>query len=102
MQALNVILQKFNYKSIFQTIDSFNCRAIYFQLLQKCENIVICKNVSFVSFINFIRADSKIGKNINIIQFFHDKFSHMHIIYQTNKTDIAKRKTQLLNKVEHN
>ena len=56
-QTLNAILIKSNYQEIRQKIDFFFRRVAYFQLLQRCENVVIREKTSFVSFIDFMMSD---------------------------------------------
>ena len=59
-QTLNAILIKSNYQKIRQKIDLFFRRVAYFQLLQRCENVVIREKTFFVSFIDFMM------KNVSI------------------------------------
>ena len=57
MQTLNVMLQKLNYQKITQNIDFLLCRVLYFQLLQRCENVAICENVLLMLFDDFIMTN---------------------------------------------
>ena len=101
-QTLNAILIKSNYQKIRQKIDFLFRRAAYFQLLQRCKNVVIREKTPFVSFIDFMMKDALIWTNINLMHFFRDRFSQMHTIYQINKIKTVKRKTKFLIKIETN